>query len=149
MNQNPRLRVLFVTALIGVLAIPITASAGVSAPSAPADPITGQDHPGDVVVMGWQYLPSTVTIQQGETFKFANYDVVQGIPSHSIDEYIAGCTAPPYTSDSRTCPKTRFSSGLVDWMQVHEVRGTDKLKPGTYEFVCQVHPFMHGQLVVQ
>lgn len=149
MNHNLRLRVLLVAALIGVLSVPIGANAEVSAPSAAADPITGQDHPGDVFTMAWEYFPSTVTIGRGETFKFANYDVIQGIPSHSIDEFIPGCTAPPYTTDPRTCPKTRFSSGLVDHGHVHEVNGTETLEPGTYEFVCQVHPFMHGTLVVE
>lgn len=118
--------------------------------NANADPITGQDHPGDVVVLGWQYLPNDVHIQHGETFSFGNYDVIQGIPSHSIDEYIPGCTAPPYPKGAgKNCRAPRFSSGLVDWMQVHEVRGTDTLKPGTYEFVCQVHPFMRGNLIVE
>jgi plastocyanin len=34
-------------------------------------------------------------------------------------------------------------------MQVHQVHGVDKLPPGTYQFVCQVHPFMHGTLIVE
>ncbi|MGQ0467436.1 MAG: cupredoxin domain-containing protein [Sporichthyaceae bacterium] len=118
--------------------------------NASADPVTGQPHPADVAVAGWQYLPGTVHIKAGTTFKFGNYDPIQGIPSHSIDEYIPGCTAPPYGKGAGSkCPPTRFSSGLTDWFQVHTVHGTDKLKPGEYPFVCQVHPFMRGTLVVK
>ncbi len=103
-----------------------------------------------VFTYAFEYFPSEVHIHEGETFKFANYDVVQGQPSHSIDEFIPGCTAPPYKPGAgKNCPRTRFSSGLTDWMQVHEVHGTDKLAPGTYQFVCQVHPFMRGTLVVE
>lgn len=118
--------------------------------NAQADPITGQDHPGDVFTYAYHYFPSEVHIQHGETFKFANYDVIQGQPSHSIDEFIPGCTAPPYGKNAgKNCPTTRFSSGLTDWMQVHEVHGTDKLAKGSYEFVCQVHPSMRGTLVIE
>ncbi|HEX3610356.1 MAG TPA: hypothetical protein VHU88_01595 [Sporichthyaceae bacterium] len=115
-----------------------------------ADPVTGQDHPGNVVAIDWQFVPDVVHVHHGQTFKFANYDLIQGIPSHSIDEYIPGCTAPPYPEGAGAkCATTRFSSGLVDWMQVHRVHGVDKLPPGTYQFVCQVHPFMHGTLIVE
>lgn len=143
MKQSTRYRALAATFVLGLglAALPGSAS---------ADPITGQDHPGDVFTYGFQYLPGEVHIHQGETFKFANYDVIQGQPSHSIDHYIPGCTAPPYGPGAgKDCPPTRFSSGLTDWMQVHEVHGTDKLAPGSYDFVCQVHPYMRGTLVVE
>lgn len=135
-------------------ALALTAGLGLALACVPtnatADPITGQDHPGDVAVLGWQYLPAEVHIHQGETFTFGNYDPIQGMPSHSIDEYIPGCTAPPYGKGAgKNCPPTRFTSALVDWGHVHEVRGTDTLEPGSYDFVCQVHPFMRGTLVVE
>ncbi|MGQ0632358.1 MAG: hypothetical protein ACT4P1_15155 [Sporichthyaceae bacterium] len=148
MSTSMRLRVLTGASLVALGLAWVPGSAQASDPGPPAVR-TAQAHPADAFVVGWQYVPSTITIKRGETFTFGNYDVVQGIPSHSIDEFIPGCTAPPYTRDPRTCPRTRFSSGLVDWMLVSEVRGTDKLKPGTYDFVCQVHPFMLGELVVE
>ncbi|MGQ0624096.1 MAG: hypothetical protein ACT4PP_05485 [Sporichthyaceae bacterium] len=152
MNHIRRFRLVAVAAGLGLAAGALaiaggTSSAGASAPTAAA--IGGEAHPADVAVLGWQYIPSTVRIPRGTTFTFGNYDVVQGIPSHSIDELIPGCTAPPYTSDARKCPRTRFSSGLTDWTLVNTVRGTDKLPVGTYGFVCQVHPFMRGTLVVE
>ena len=146
MKQSTRYRALaapFVLGL-GLAALPANAQAD------PIEDYLGQPHPGDVVTYAYQYFPSEVHIQQGETFKFGNYDVVQGQPSHSIDQFIPGCTAPPYKPGAgKNCPPTRFSSGLTDWMQVHEVHGTEKLAKGTYEFVCQVHPSMRGTLVVE
>jgi len=146
MKRSSRYRALAATVGLGLAlaCLPSNASAAV-----PADPYTGQDHPGDVFAFGWQFYPDVVHIHHGGTFKFANYDVIQGIPSHSIDELIPGCTAPPYPKGAGShCAPTRFSSGLVDWMQVHKMHGVDKLPPGTYKFVCQVHPFMRGTLIV-
>jgi plastocyanin len=146
MKQSTRYRALAATFVLGLglAAIPGNASAD------PIEDYTGQSHPGDVFTYGFQYFPSEVHISRGQTFKFANYDVIQGIPSHSIDQLIPGCTAPPYGKGAgKNCPPTRFSSGLVDWMQVHEVHGTEKLAPGSYPFVCQVHPSMRGTLVVE
>jgi hypothetical protein len=147
MKQSTRYRALatiFVFGL-GLAAIPGTASAD------PIEDFTTQAHPADVFASGWQYFPSNeIRIPQGGTFKFGNYDVIQGIPSHSIDELIPGCTAPPYGKTAgKNCPPTRFSSGLADWMQVKTMSGTDKLPKGTYEFICQVHPSMRGTLIVE
>ena len=130
---------------LGLATVPGNASAD------PIEDFTTQPHPADTFASAWSYFPSNeIHISQGGTFKFGNYDVIQGIPSHSIDEYIPGCTAPPYKPGAgKDCPPTRFSSGLVDWMQVKTVHGTEKLPKGRYEFVCQVHPSMRGTLVVE
>ncbi|MEW6473924.1 MAG: hypothetical protein AB1679_16860 [Actinomycetota bacterium] len=147
-----RLRTLLAAASMAAFApLPVATTAG-------ADPITGQDHPAEVMaVFGWRYLPSTVTIMEGETFRFGNYDFAPGpaggLGGHSLDEVVPGCTAPPYTKNNagtgETCPHPRFSSGRVDHGHVRRVAGADELEPGTYEFICQVHPFMRGTLVVQ
>lgn len=116
------------------------------------DPITGYDHPADVFVLNWNYVPSTVTIERGQSLTFGNYDVYFGIPAHSLDEEVPGCTAPPYTGNNPgrgECRYPRFSSGLVDHGQVHRVRGVELLPPGKYTFTCQAHGFMRGTLVVQ
>jgi plastocyanin len=122
------------------------------AAAAVADPVTGQDHPGDVGVVEYQYTPSTVRVEQGHTFTFGNYDPRAGIPGHSIVEVIPGCTSPPYTGNNPgngTCTYPRFTSGLVDHGHVHKVSGVKSLAPGRYHFTCQVHPEMHGTLIVQ
>jgi plastocyanin len=118
--------------------------------NAHADPVTGQDHPGDVIAFNWHFYPDVVHIHRGASFKFANYDAIQGIPAHSLVQYIPGCTAPPYPKGAGShCPQTRFGTGVVDWMDVSKVHGVEKLPPGTYDFVCQVHPFMRGKLIVE
>lgn len=127
---------------------------GPGAPPANADEITGYDHPADVFAFAaWKYVPATVTVNQGQSFKFGNYDPFGGIPAHSLDELVPGCTAPPYTKNNAgndgTCAYPRFSSGLVDHGQVHAMHGVDKLAVGSYEFICQVHPFMTGTLIVK
>jgi len=144
-----KLKVLLAAGVLAALLVP--------APSVEADPITGYDHPADVFAFfAWQYVPSTVRIQQGETFKFGNYDFYPGgagIAAHSLDEVVPGCTSPPYTKNNAgqngTCAYPRFSSGLVDHGQVHDMHGVEKLPVGTYQFTCQVHPFMQGTLVVE
>lgn len=118
-----------------------------------ADPITGQDHPANVTVLENQYLPDPVRIKQGESFKFGNYDPRAGLTAHSLVELIPGCTAPPFTGNNPGgpgCPAPRFDSGLVDFSHVRQVAGTEKLPPGTYEFICQVHGHqMKGILIVE
>lgn len=126
----------------------------VAAPVATADHHQDPDypHPADVFVVNWEYIPSTVTIQQGEKLVFGNYDPARGVPAHSLDEVVPGCTSPPYTGNNPGgpgCRYPRFSSGLADHGQAHYVSGVEKLEPGSYDFTCQVHEFMKGTLVVQ
>ncbi|MGH8997964.1 MAG: hypothetical protein ACRDY7_01075 [Acidimicrobiia bacterium] len=147
-NRTRTATLLCAAGMLATLAVP-----GVTG----ADPITGQPHPADAFAFScWQYVPSTVTITQGETFKFGNYDMCPGgagIAGHSLDEVVPGCTAPPYTKNNAgengKCTYPRFTSGLVDHGHVHEVAGAADLQKGTYEFTCQVHSFMRGTLVVE
>ena len=118
----------------------------------PADDITGQDHPADVFVEAWNYVPPEVHVKQGSHIKFGNYDVWPygaGIAAHSLEEAIPGCTQPPYKTNGGCDRYPRFTSALVDHGYVHEVEGVDKLPPGRYPFTCQVHSQMHGVLVVE
>jgi plastocyanin len=134
--------------LVAAAVLPILGGAGAAAV---ADPVTGQNHPGDVTAVEGQYVPSTVHVEQGHTFTFGNYDLRAGIPGHSVVEVVPGCTAPPYTGNNAgngTCTYPRFTSSLVDHGHVHRVTGVKSLAPGRYKFTCQVHSWMHGTLVV-
>lgn len=136
---------------LGILVVSGPANAGEEhRPS--ADPITGQDHPADIFVVGWHYFPDTLTVSRGQKVKFGNYDPIQGVPAHSLDELVPGCTGPPYTGSNRGKPACRdpfFSTGLTDHGYVNTIKGLDQTPPGTYEFTCQVHSFMRGKLIVR
>lgn len=121
-------------------------------PAVPADEITGQDHPADVGVMAWQYLPPTVRVPRGGSITFGNYDMWPygaGISAHSLTEAVPGCTAPPFNTDKGCDRYPRFTSALTDWGYVHNVEGVDKLPPGEYPFTCQMHSQMVGTLVIE
>jgi plastocyanin len=118
----------------------------------PSDDITGQDHPADVFVEAWQYVPSTVHVKRGSKIKFGNYDMYPygaGIAAHSLEEAIPGCTSPPYNTGKGCDRYPRFTSALTDHGYVHNVEGVDKLPPGQYPFTCQMHSQMAGTLVVE
>ena len=143
-------------AVIGLAALGLAGPASASkatpdhkAGQVPADDITGQDHPADVFVEYFQYIPSTVHVKRGGHLKFGNYDMFPygaGIAAHSMEEAIPGCTSPPYKSCDRY---PLFTSALTDHGYVHNVEGVDKLPPGTYNFTCQIHSQMRGPLIVE
>jgi plastocyanin len=151
-------RVVIVAAVIslGALGLAGPASADKAAPAQktqqPADDITGQDHPADVFVEAWQYVPSTVHVARGGKIKFGNYDMYPygaGIAAHSLEEAIPGCTSPPYNTNKGCDRYPRFTSALTDHGYVHNVEGVDKLLPGQYPFTCQIHSQMRGTLVIE
>jgi len=139
-------------ALVAVAATALTGLLVASGPHQRAAADGGvQNHPANVFVMFWHYFPDTYHVKQGHDFTFGNYDILFGIPAHSLDEVVASCTSPPFNgnnSNKAACVYPRFSSGLVDHTYVHTVHGVDKLAPGTYYFTCQNHPFMKGTLIV-
>jgi plastocyanin len=154
-----RKRTVVVLAVIGLGALGLAGPAGAerAAPShragqVPADQITGQDHPADVFVEAWQYIPSTVHMKKGGHLKFGNYDMWPygaGIAAHSMEEAIPGCTSPPYKTSGGCDRYPKFTSALTDHGYVHNVEGVDKLPAGTYPFTCQIHSQMRGSLVVE
>jgi plastocyanin len=154
MNATIKRRAGIVVAVVGLAALGLAGPAGAekAAPTKaaqPADDITGQDHPADVFVEAWQYIPPTVHVKRGGKIKFGNYDMWPygaGIAAHSMEEAIPGCTAPPYTKCDR---HPKFTSALTDHGYVHNVEGVDKLAPGEYPFICQIHSQMRGTLIIE
>jgi plastocyanin len=154
-NTTVRRRAAIVVAVIGLGALGLAAPAGAEkvAPArqvpAPNDSLIGQDHPADVFVMAWQYIPTTVHVKRGGRIKFGNYDMYPygaGITAHSLTEAIPGCTDPPFQKCDRM---PRFSSALVDHGYVQHVKGVENLPPGEYTFTCQMHQQMKGTLVIE
>ena len=161
--KTVRRRAAAVVAVIGLAALGLAGPAGAAkanmkatpshrAGQVPADDITGQDHPADVFVEAWQYVPPEVHVKRGGHIKFGNYDVYPygaGIAAHSLEEAIPGCTSPPYKTGTGCDRYPRFTSALTDHGYVHNVEGVDKLEPGRYPFTCQIHSQMRGVLVVE
>jgi plastocyanin len=154
-STTPRRRAAAVLAVVGLAAFGLAGPAGAdrdSRAAGPADPTTGQDHPADVAVFAWQYLPTTVTVKRGSTIKFGNYDMYPygaGVTAHSLTEAVPGCTEPPHHAGKGCDRYPRFSTALVDHGYVAKVEGVEKLPPGQYPFGCQMHQQMRGTLVVE
>jgi plastocyanin len=80
-----------------------------------------------------QYVNSSVTIDQGEKVTFTNNDAVQ----HDVTARGTGPDGGPL-----------FRSELTGTGQTSDVKGTEYLTTGDYDFVCSIHPQMTGTLHV-
>ena len=78
-----------------------------------------------VVIDNFTFSPTPLTVKAGSTVKWVNHD---DIP-HSI-----------------VMPTLNIHSHPMDTDQDFSYRFD---KPGTYDYVCGLHPHMHGQVVVQ
>jgi polyvinyl alcohol dehydrogenase (cytochrome) len=96
-------------------------------PDGGAGPTTGLAATGPGAA-SYGYLTPFVTINKGETATYINADIV----AHNVAS-TAGL----------------FRSELANAGQSVAVTGTEKLEPGTYEFLCEPHPNMKGQLIVR
>jgi plastocyanin len=145
-------RAAIVVAVLGLGSLGLAGPVSAEKPAPADDLITGQDHPADVFVEAWQYIPSTVHVKRGSRLKFGNYDVYPygaGIAAHSLEEAIPGCTSPPYHTNKGCDRYPLFTSALTDHGFVHEVAGVPELPPGEYPFTCQIHSQMRGTLIVE
>ena len=99
----------------------VTVCAVFGAPSSRASPPA----PTTITVKNFMFAPTSATITAGATVTWVNED----------DE--------PHTvvSDTGT-----FRSGALD---THETFSFEFDKPGTYHFICSIHPQMVGTVVVQ
>jgi plastocyanin len=120
-----------------VVAIVAMCSLAVETPAS-AGPV--QTHilagPGGYVSAGTYYTPVVVSTRGGQ-ITFDNYDV-QPHNVVSTKKIGKGRAARPL-----------FESRLLDFGESASVARVTKLRPGTYEFYCTLHPWMRGTLVVQ
>ena len=81
--------------------------------------------PAQVVIKDFMFMPATLTVKAGTTVTWANKD------------------EEPHTvfSDSGL-----FRSGAIDTGEVFSFKFD---KPGTYHFLCTIHPRMVGTVVVE
>ena len=78
-----------------------------------------------VSISNFAYHPGTVTVNPGTKLTFTNHDS---------------------TAHTATVTGGGFDTGTVNPGKAATVTVT---KPGTYQFTCQFHPFMHGTIVVK
>jgi len=81
-----------------------------------------------------RYTTDSVTIAGGEGLTFQNLDVDQ----HNVTATATGPDGKPL-----------FASKTIGSNESAPVGGVRSLPAGTYDFVCSLHPFMKGRLVVQ
>jgi outer membrane protein assembly factor BamB/plastocyanin len=74
------------------------------------------------------YLTPSVTIEKGGSVSYSNADAVR----HNVS-----------STDGL------FRSDFADGGETVPVAGVEKLEPGTYDFLCEPHPNMKGQLTVR
>lgn len=106
-------------------AAPTTTSQSKAKPAA-ATTTTAAPRTTTVHIMGFKYVPATITVRRGARVTWVNEDVA----NHTV------------TSDAGSVPKIRN----LDHGARASVRFT---KPGTYAYHCDFHPFMHGRVVVR
>ena len=115
-----------------------------------AGPTADNPLPDDSVADGgfvtaWftHYIPQKIVVAHGSTPRFFNPDLYGGPfggRRHTITEVRNLHFDPP--------GPPRFDVS-VDFGHAAPITGVEKLQPGTYDFICRVHPFMKGKLIVQ
>jgi plastocyanin len=104
----------------------IATMAGTTATSAagPASPSPPPARKGDVQVriVNFSFSPATVTIRAGQTVAWTNRDSV----AHTVD----------------------LSGVISNVLNRGDTYGQRFTSMGTYTYICSIHPFMHGTVVV-
>jgi polyvinyl alcohol dehydrogenase (cytochrome) len=118
-----RLRLLASMALVAA-AVPVQAVVGSSQALARTQAVT---------VAGTTYVPPVTVASTGESVTVHNADPIP----HSLTSDMASAGGTPL-----------FDSGAVASGQTVDVRGVGALAPGTYQYHCVFHPWMHGVLEV-
>ena len=111
----------------GAMAMPSGGGAGameMPASGAPAPASTAPAHTDLVQITNFAFAPAVVTVAAGATVTWTNEDTTQ----HDVFAPPVGLQS-PVLNQNDTYAHT-FSS------------------PGTYRYICSIHPFMHGTVVV-
>ena len=78
------------------------------------------------------YANAAVVIEQGDSLDFVNADPL-GVPHNVVEDLVS----PP-----------RFASATVGGGVTTPVDGVEAMAPGTYAFLCTLHPWMKGALQI-
>ena len=102
--------------------LPVIVGATVSPPRAAA--AAAGARPIQIEMKNFAFAPAATTIKAGQTLTWTNDDVV------------------PHTA---TADQKAWDSGQMAPGRSYTVTVT---KPGTYEYACSIHPFMHAKVIV-
>lgn len=105
-----------------IVSVALLALAGTAIPSTPS-PKTVQ-----VSIHLYKFTPATVTVHPGDTVEWTNDDTVD----HTVTATGAGTPA--------------FDSRNLKHGQVFKYVAKTK---GTYSYICTIHPYMKGQVIVR
>jgi plastocyanin len=80
-----------------------------------------------IEIQNFAFQPATITVHPGETIEWKNED------------------AAPHTATA-DAPKPGFDSGVIQSGAAWRYEARQK---GTYNYICTIHPYMKGTLIVQ
>jgi plastocyanin len=112
----------FLIILLSLSSCSPTPKASVSQTTPP--PVSAQTADVTVKIRNFKFEPANLAIAVGKTVQFINLD------------------EEPHTA---TATEGAFNSKALDTNQTRNYTAT---KPGTYPYICSVHPFMKGTLTV-
>jgi plastocyanin len=117
----------FLAVGIFLLAACQAAPAATQAPAAqpPAAPAGGSGAPVEILIQSFAFSPQSVTIPVGTEVKWTNQDT----PGHNI------------VSDDGTTIKSPTLGTGESFSMVFDT-------PGTYTYICSIHPKMKGTIIV-
>ena len=117
--------ILVLVALAGVMVMVAGCTSSSNTSPSPANStVTSTASQNPVAIQNYAFSPSTLTIQKGANVTWTNYDSVQ----HHV------------VSDS-----SAFSSPLLNRgdTYTHQFNNT-----GSFSYICSIHPYMKGTIVV-
>jgi plastocyanin len=91
------------------------------------------------------FATPTVVTFQGQVLQFASVDVAP----HNVRSRATVLKRVKVGRTYKTVRVRLFSSSTIEGAGVAEVVGVTALKPGSYAFICSIHPNMVGTLQVQ
>lgn len=113
--------------VVFLLAACQAAPAATQAPEAPqpSTPSGGSGAPVEILIQSFAFRPESVTVAAGTEVKWTNVDS----PGHNI-----------MSDDGSTIKSPKLAKG-ESWSMVFTT-------PGTYTYICSIHPSMKGTIIV-
>lgn len=120
---------------VAAVALTVVAVAACSSPSTPAPPAvsSGTSAPSSVppaaagtvvTIDDFAFVPATLTVKRGDTVTWTNHDE----EPHTVAANDGSFRSPGMGANGTY----NFTFGT----------------PGTFDYICSIHPFMHGTVVV-